>query len=149
DFRLNFRPGLFRLSPYAFRLMGIGPENQENSHFGITIVSDSTNPKSKIQNPKSEEWQPYPYAQRNLTFHLAAHAFRLLFWRVGSCQMIGRENLPKTGGALLTANHASYLDPPLIGSVLYGYRRVWFMGKSEMWNSRLLGFFNDRVGGFP
>ncbi len=33
------------------------------------------------------------------------------FYRV---RVVGKENVPKTGGALLVCNHVSYLDPPLL-----------------------------------
>jgi 1-acyl-sn-glycerol-3-phosphate acyltransferase len=112
-------------------------------------VSEITDPTSPIQPPTSEAWKPYPHAQRNLTYLLVVWFFQVFFRILGRWKRIGLENVPKTGGVLLTANHASYLDPPLIGIALYRYRRAWFMGKSEMWDNRLLGFINDRVGGFP
>ncbi|MGA0060633.1 MAG: lysophospholipid acyltransferase family protein [Planctomycetota bacterium] len=43
---------------------------------------------------------------------------------------LGRENIPATGGVLLVANHASYLDPPIVGC---GLRRpVHFLARSTL-----------------
>ena len=50
------------------------------------------------------------------------------------------ENLPRIDGAcVLVANHASYLDPVLIGSVMR--RRVVFMMTEVVWRSPVFGWF--------
>ena len=58
----------------------------------------------------------------------------------------GRENLPD-GPFVLAAVHRSFADTPIIG-VITG-RRLRFMGKESLWNSRLLGTFLTVMGGFP
>jgi len=65
----------------------------------------------------------------------------------GRMQVIGRENIPKTGGALLCGNHVSYIDP----SALAGRagRVVHFMAKSELFKIPVLGFLVKGVGAFP
>lgn len=45
---------------------------------------------------------------------LVAWSFTQIFFRI---RVAGRENLPKTGGALLVSNHVSYADAILIGCV--------------------------------
>lgn len=42
----------------------------------------------------------------------------------------GRENIPAQGGVLLVANHASYLDPPIVGCGLS--RAVHFLARSTL-----------------
>jgi 1-acyl-sn-glycerol-3-phosphate acyltransferase len=42
----------------------------------------------------------------------------------------GRANVPATGPVLLVANHASYLDPPLIG--VTNARFVWFLARQSL-----------------
>lgn len=73
--------------------------------------------------------------------------FRALFasyfrWRVWQ-----PENVPATGGVILAANHASYLDPPLVAA---GLRRpVNFLARKSLFRFPLLGWVLRRVGAVP
>ena len=58
----------------------------------------------------------------------------------------GAENLPD-GPFVLSAVHRSFADTPIVG-VITG-KRLRFMGKESLWNSRLLGTFLTVMGGFP
>jgi len=58
----------------------------------------------------------------------------------------GRENLPD-GPFVLSAVHRSFIDTPIVG-VITG-KRLRFMGKESLWNSRPLGAFLTFFGGFP
>jgi cytidylate kinase len=49
----------------------------------------------------------------------------------------GIENVPRSGGVILASNHKSYLDPPLIGSILP--REIHYLGKKELFRMPLLG----------
>ncbi len=42
----------------------------------------------------------------------------------------GAQHVPLTGGLLLAANHASYLDIPLLGCGVH--RRLWYMGRRDL-----------------
>lgn len=42
----------------------------------------------------------------------------------------GREHLPRTGGVLVAANHASYLDIPFLGCGMP--RRAWYLGRQDL-----------------
>lgn len=59
----------------------------------------------------------------------------------------GCENVPRSGGAVLAANHVSYLDPPLIGCAVR--RRVNFMAKEELFRNRFMSSVLYRAGAFP
>lgn len=48
----------------------------------------------------------------------------------------GREHWPARGGALVCANHQSYLDPPLVG--LTCPRRLTYLGRTTLFQNRLL-----------
>ncbi|HZP80350.1 MAG TPA: lysophospholipid acyltransferase family protein [Chthonomonadaceae bacterium] len=115
----------------------------------VTSAKAATTAEEKTSGPALRDWQPHPRAGRNLIYHLIGRLLRLVFRFYTRWQVIGLENVPPSGGVLLASNHASYLDPMLIGAALYGYRPPWLMGKSEMWQNRLLGYINDRVKGFP
>jgi len=56
------------------------------------------------------------------------------FWDL---RVEGRENVPRTGSLLVTANHRSYLDPAILGAVLP--REVGFAAKQELFKVFGLG----------
>jgi 1-acyl-sn-glycerol-3-phosphate acyltransferase len=53
-------------------------------------------------------------------------------WRVD-----GAENVPLTGGVILAANHASFLDPPLVGSGLK--RDINYLARESLFRFPLVG----------
>lgn len=72
------------------------------------------------------------------------HVFFRLFFRY---QIEGREHIPREGGVLIAANHASALDPPLLGCA--SPRQVYFMAKAELFSMPVLSWLLPRVGAFP
>jgi 1-acyl-sn-glycerol-3-phosphate acyltransferase len=95
------------------------------------------------------EWQPRPDPGRHPIYHLAGILLRILLRVYGRLKVVGRDNVPRTGGVLLASNHASYLDPMLIGAALYRYRRVWMMAKRDLWRHPVMRYVYDRVMAFP
>lgn len=69
-------------------------------------------------------------------------AFGLCRWDV-----TGLEHIPSQGPAIIAANHVSYLDPPLLGSVTP--RPIRFVAKRELFALPLLGRFLRAIGTFP
>lgn len=60
----------------------------------------------------------------------------------------GRDNIPASGPVILVANHASYLDPILVG--LASKRPIHYMAKVELWEETpALGWLIDRLNAFP
>lgn len=45
--------------------------------------------------------------------HVLCRTFCAVYCRL---QVVGREHMPESGGALLVSNHVSFLDPPVVGS---------------------------------
>ncbi len=68
----------------------------------------------------------------------------LLAFRV---RIIGEENVPATGGAVLAGNHVSYADPILLWCA--SPRRCRFMSKSELWQRGPVAWLLPRVWSFP
>lgn len=96
-----------------------------------------------------EDWQPFPRAGYTPTYYIAGTLLRLFYWLYGRWTIIGLENVPRTGGVLLAGNHVSLLDPPMVGGALFGYRRVRFMAKIELWSTRIGHFVMDRIMSYP
>jgi glycerol-3-phosphate dehydrogenase (NAD(P)+) len=70
--------------------------------------------------------------------------FFLLYFRL---QRIGREHLPRTGPLLLAANHRSFLDPFVIGTLVR--RPVYYMAKRELFEKRWQASVLNALGAFP
>lgn len=62
-------------------------------------------------------------------------------------QVCGLENVPRTGGALLLANHQSYLDPVLVGTRLR--RPITFMADSDLFKNKYFGWLIRNLHAFP
>ena len=73
-----------------------------------------------------------------------AQILRLLY----RIEVKGLENLPRNG-VLLCPNHASDLDPVLIGICLPINYRLHFMAKEELFQNRLFGCILRALGAFP
>ena len=59
----------------------------------------------------------------------------------------GLENLPESGGYIVAANHASHLDPPIVG--LYLPRQVCFFARKTLWKPGFASWWLDAVGTIP
>lgn len=60
---------------------------------------------------------------------------------------VGKENIPDSQGYILASNHISNLDP--VVHAISMKNRVFYMGKSELFEKRLVAFFLKRFQGFP
>ena len=69
--------------------------------------------------------------------------FRLYF----RLHRVGREHIPQDGPLLLAANHRSFLDPFVLGTMLR--RPVYYVAKKELFRSRLQAWFLNSLGAFP
>ena len=62
-------------------------------------------------------------------------------------EIAGLENLPRAGSFLIAANHASYLDPPLIGAQVQ--RQIAFFARKTLWKPGIASWWLDTVGTIP
>ena len=63
-------------------------------------------------------------------------------------RVTGRENVPAKGGAVIVANHCSYLDPPVMGGCS-NRRIVHFMARDTLLSNPVAKWFFPRVGVIP
>ena len=60
----------------------------------------------------------------------------------------GREHIPATGGAVIAANHCSYLDPPVMAGCSSN-RIVHFMARDTLFSNPVAKWFFPRVAVIP
>lgn len=80
---------------------------------------------------------------------MTARAFITTFAKVWfRYEVHGKENLPEDGAFILSPNHRSNLDTPLLPLVRLAPIR--FMGKESLWEAgKFAAWFLDTMGGFP
>lgn len=80
----------------------------------------------------------------------AAVFFYPLAWLVGRGRFEGREHVPDRGGALVVANHVSYLDPVFTALQVHRAGRVpRFLAKATLWKVPVLGTVLRGTGQIP
>lgn len=77
-------------------------------------------------------------------YHASRFVTRVVAKLLFGYRTYGREHFPKTGPVLIVANHASFLDPPLVGTS--SPRQVRFLARATLANHRLLGWWMKSVG---
>ncbi len=60
----------------------------------------------------------------------------------------GTEHVPRAGGVLIVSNHASFLDPPLLGTALR-HRNIHFMARHTLFQNPLTRAWARAVGVVP
>ena len=83
---------------------------------------------------------PFPaptYAQARCFFGSLVRALYRL-------EVVGADRLPATGPMVIAPNHDSVLDGIVMGAAIS--RELRFLGKAELWQSRLLGWVLDGLG---
>jgi len=73
--------------------------------------------------------------------------FRVLAFLFFRFRTEGGEFFPGTGGVIVAANHASYLDIPLLGCAIR--RRVCFIGRANLFPNRYVSWVLQRLGWIP
>lgn len=90
---------------------------------------------------KADKFTPWIYRlfQRLLAIGL---------WHKCRLKVIGRELIPPTGGVIIASNHASFLDPPIMGVASWN-RIIRFMARDTLFEHKLLGWLYHRFGVVP
>ena len=71
----------------------------------------------------------------------------LVFKALIKIQVLGKENIPRKGGFILVSNHASNLDPVILG--VASPRKLNFMAKIELFKNPIFGKILWSVNAFP
>jgi 1-acyl-sn-glycerol-3-phosphate acyltransferase len=70
--------------------------------------------------------------------------FFLLYFRLSRT---GSEHIPREGGVIIAANHRSFLDPFVIGTLVR--RPVYFVAKTELFRRPVQAWWLSSLGAFP
>ena len=81
-------------------------------------------------------------------YGLARRILRVLFFVYHRLSVRGLENIPRTGGCIMAANHVSFLDPPTIGTSI-PFRDVRFMARDTLFRPDWFGRLLYRLGVVP
>lgn len=74
--------------------------------------------------------------------------FKVIFKIIFRVEVHNKEFIPKDNkNLIICGNHSSNLDP-LIMSAFFD-RHIYWMGKKELFNNKILAYFLDKLGVFP
>ena len=82
-----------------------------------------------------------------LIYFLGWSFFRNFFRLYNRCQIFDPENVPATGPVILASNHASFLDPPLVGSCVR--REINYLARETLFRFPVLGSVLKAVNAVP
>ena len=84
----------------------------------------------------------------NIVIYLIVRAvFQPFFHVYLRMARIGREHIPKEGPVIIAANHRSFLDPFVIGTM--ARRPMYYVAKEELFRKPWLGWILNALGAFP
>lgn len=94
-----------------------------------------------------EIWTGAPGLGTRLSYGFVRGLFWVVFTLVGRVRVVGSEKVPASGAFVLAPVHRSNVDFALTSLVTR--RPMRYMGKDNIWKSKLLGRFVTMLGAFP
>src|SRR5687768_3229724 len=82
-----------------------------------------------------------------VTYWIAWSVCRFVFATYFRWKVYGADRVPLTGSVILAANHASYLDPPLVGAGLH--RAINYLARDTLFKYPGLGALLRSVNAVP
>jgi len=81
---------------------------------------------------------------REMIIPVAKAVMKVLF----RAEVVGKENIPESGGYILAANHKSFWDPVFLGAFL-PERKICFMAKKELFRFKPFAALISACGAIP
>lgn len=107
------------------------------------IMEDKKQDLSKYSYRKPEFYNYFRWFFQWLVTHVFFMIRFKLFYRL---EVLGKENVPNDNKYIVTPNHLSTLDPPLIAGIMK--RPVAFMAKKELFKNIFMRWWLDWLGAF-
>jgi 1-acyl-sn-glycerol-3-phosphate acyltransferase len=89
----------------------------------------------------------FPQVEMQLVYGLFHYITTVIYGMAFRGEVYGQENLPKDGAFLIASNHASHLDPPVVGSFVP--RQLCFFARKTLWKPGVASWWLDEVGVIP
>jgi 1-acyl-sn-glycerol-3-phosphate acyltransferase len=89
----------------------------------------------------------FPQVEMQPVYGVCHYGLGVMFEMFFRGEVAGAENLPASGGFLVAANHASYLDPVFIGSQIP--RQIAYFARKTLWKGGVSSWWLDSVGVIP
>lgn len=89
----------------------------------------------------------FPQVEMQPVYGICHYAIRVLYDMFFRGEVVGVDHLPPRGGFVLAANHASFLDPPLIGCQIS--RQIAYFARKTLWKRGFASWWLDTVGTIP
>lgn len=96
------------------------------------------NPRAKQKERRREPRVRTHVWIRDLTYYLTQYMISFMAAVVWRLHVLHKDRWPSKGGALLCANHQSYLDPPLIGASCPG--RMNYLARKTLFDHPAIGW---------
>lgn len=91
--------------------------------------------------------EAFPQANMAPIYGVCHYGIAVTFDMFFRGEVAGLEHLPKSGAFLIAGNHASHLDPPMIGSQVP--RQMCFFARKTLWQGPASSWWLDAVGTIP
>jgi 1-acyl-sn-glycerol-3-phosphate acyltransferase len=89
----------------------------------------------------------FPQVEMDFVYGLFHYITTVIYGIAFRGEVFGQENLPKDGAFLIASNHASHLDPPVVGSFVP--RQLCFFARKTLWKPGVASWWLDEVGVIP
>jgi 1-acyl-sn-glycerol-3-phosphate acyltransferase len=91
--------------------------------------------------------EAFPQTSMQPVYGVCHYWIRVVFDMFFRGEVAGLENIPAQGAFLIAANHASHLDPPMVGSQVP--RQMSFFARKTLWSGPLSSWWLNAVGTIP
>ncbi|MEN9638035.1 MAG: hypothetical protein RL077_6439 [Verrucomicrobiota bacterium] len=89
----------------------------------------------------------FPQVEMQPVYGFFHYTLRVMFDMFFRGEVVGLHHLPARGGFLIAANHASFIDPPMIGCQVS--RQIAYFARKTLWNGPAASWWLDAVGTIP
>lgn len=91
--------------------------------------------------------EAFPQVHMSPLYGFCHYVLRLGYDMLFRGDVFGTEHLPREGPFLIAGNHASHLDPPMIG--VHVPRQMCFFARRTLWHPGIASWWLDGVGTIP